>query len=461
MASRISRSLYASAVGLMLIAGAYTPAVAQSPSVITGRVVRKTGEPISGATVAIEGTRYSAVSGDDGRYTLTVPESRTGAATATARSIGYRLMRQPVTLNGSRITLDWSLVSAPVELTEVVVTALSQQREKATIGTAQQTVSAEQLGTQQPNLIQAMSGKVAGLQVANSGAMGGSSRIVIRGAGSILGNNQPLFIIDGVPISNQSFATSSASGGRDYGTGISDLNMDDVQSLTVLKGPNAAALYGSRASNGAIVITTKNGRNLMRGTQISFTSRVTADQMSIFPDYQNQYGQGFTGQFNYVDGAGSGINDGADESWGPKLDGRTHGCVFTNPAVVPGVGQPSSYDATKGCDQFNGKALPWIAHPDNVKDFFRTGSTISNNVNVSNSGDNGGARLSITKDDIRGLVPNTSLQKLGGTLSASTTIREKLTVGGNLQYMNTNGMNRPEEGYTEGNPFMTFTWFGR
>src|SRR5213075_1461973 len=152
-----------------------------------------------------------------------------------------------------------------------------------------------------------------------------------------------------------------------YGTGMQDINMDDVASVTVLKGPNAAALYGSRASNGAIVITTKNGRSAARGTHVSFTSRITGDQPSIMPKYQNQYGQGFGGEFLYVDGAGGGVNDGADESWGPKLDGRTTGCIFKKDAGGnPIVG---TYDPSVGCDQFTGKAMPWIAHPDNVSNY--------------------------------------------------------------------------------------------
>ncbi|MEP6990045.1 MAG: SusC/RagA family TonB-linked outer membrane protein [bacterium] len=432
------RAIRASAIALLFVAGASATAAAQSATVIAGRVSNaKTQEPIQGATVLVDGTQLGAITGEDGRYTLTVPAGRTGSVNLTARLIGYRAMRQPVTLTGARVSADFVLTSQPAQLSEVVVTALSQQREKATISTSQQTVSAEQLTTTQaPNLISAISGKVSGLQINNSGNMGGSSRIVIRGAGSLLGNNQPLFIIDGQPMSNQDFSTASASGGRDYGSAISDLNMDDVASLTVLKGPNAAALYGSRASNGAIVITTKNGRNMLKGTKINFTTKATADQPSIMPSYQNGYGQGFGGDFQYVDGAGGGINDGADESWGPKLDGRL-------------------------IDQFNGKQQPWVAHPDNVSGFFRTGSTLSNNLNVSTSGDAAGARLSLSKDDIRGIVPNTSLNKLSGTFSGNATIREKLTVGGNMQYVQNAGKNRPENGYTEGNPFMTFTWFGR
>jgi TonB-linked SusC/RagA family outer membrane protein len=449
----MSRKLFAGMAGLVLTFGHASLASAQSPTVVTGRVLDKAGTPVSNTSVMIEGTNYVALANAEGRYTLTVPATRTGPAVAVARHLGFRSMRQDVTLNGGTVTLDFSLTAQPAQLGEVIVTALSQQREKATIGTAQQTVSAEQLGNQAPNIIAGMSGKVAGLQIQNSGNMGGSSRIVIRGAGSILGNNQPLFIVDGIPVSNAGFSTASASGGRDYGSAISDINPDDIQSLTVLKGPNAAALYGSRASNGAIVITTKNARSMVRGTKVSLTSRITADQMSIFPKYQNLYGQGFGGEFDYVDGAGSGVNDGADESWGPKLDGRTTGCVF---GATPGV-----YDTTRPCNQFNGQGLPWEAHPDNVKNFFRVGRTISNNVNASGSMENAAARISLTKDETQGIVPNSSLSRLGGTLSANTTIREKLTIGGNLQYQQTKGMNRPENGYTEGNPFMTFTWFGR
>jgi TonB-linked SusC/RagA family outer membrane protein len=447
--------------GLLLTFGLPALASAQSPTVVTGRITDKAGMPIANTSVMIEGTNYVALANDEGRFTLSVPASRTGSAVAIARHLGYRSERQSLVLNGTPVTVDFSLTSQPAQLGEVVVTALSQQREKATIGTAQQTVSADQLGAQAPNLIAAMSGKVSGLQIQNSGNMGGSSRIVIRGAGSILGNNQPLFIVDGIPVSNAGFSTASAGGGRDYGTAISDISPDDIQSLTVLKGPNAAALYGSRASNGAVVITTKNARSMLRGTKVTLTSRITADQMSIFPDYQNQYGQGFGGEFDYKNGRGSGINDGADESWGPELDGRTTGCVFVRDPVTKKVTQPGVYDTSRPCNQFNGMGLPWVAHPDNVKNFFQLGHTISNTVNASGSMDNAAARLSLTKDETVGIVPNTSLSRLGGTLSASTTLKEKLTIGGNLQYMQTNGMNRPENGYTEGNPFMTFTWFGR
>src|SRR5262245_52025873 len=446
---------------------------AQQGTTISGRVLSEAQRPLQSASVAIPTLGVGAFTDEEGRYSFTVPQSRSAGQTVqlSARRIGFTAKSVTITMSGGSITQDFTLTATAAQLTGVVVTALSQQREKATIGTSQQAVSGEELTrVQTPSVISAISGKVSGLQISQSGNMGGSQRIVIRGAGSLLGENQPLFIVDGIPVSNAGFSTASASGGRDYGTAISDINMDDVASVTVLKGPNAAALYGSRASNGAVVITTKSPRSALRGTKVSFTSRMSVDQMSIFPEYQNQYGQGFGGQFLYVNGAGAGVNDGADESWGPMLNGRTHGCTFTtdakgNPIVDTTKAYTATgryvYDQSVGCDQFSGKAQPWIAHPNNVRDFFRTGNTISNNLTVSQSFENAGARLSVTRDDIKGVVPNSSIGKLSSALSANATINEKLDVSGSLLYTQNKGLNRSENGYTEGNPFMTFTWFGR
>jgi TonB-linked SusC/RagA family outer membrane protein len=427
------------AVASALLGSLPATALAQQGTTISGRVTGDAQAPIQGASITVSTLGAGGYTDAQGRYSFTIPAARVTGQTVTlsARRIGFTAKAVQITLTAAPITQDFQLSAAPTQLTGVVITALSQQKEKATIGTSQQEVGGEELTrSKTTSIASALSGKVSGVQINQSGNMGGTSRIVIRGAGSIRGENQPLFIIDGIPVSNADFSTASASGGRDYGSAISDLNMDDVASVTVLKGPNAAALYGSRASNGAIVITTKTGRNAPRGTQFSFTSRVTADQPSIMPDYQDRYGQGFVGEFQYVDGAGGGVNDGADESWGPKLDGRL-------------------------IDQFHGKQQPWIAHPDNVNNFFRTGSTVSNNLTVTTNAEGMGARLSVTRDDIRGIVPNTSLGKLAGMLSANATIKSKLDLSGNLQYTQTNGLNRPENGYTEGNPLMSFTWFGR
>ena len=434
---RLVRTLLATAVGTVLLAGFASAALAQGPTVVVGTIKNESGAPVADATILIEGSQAGALSKVDGTYRLSVPTNLGTAVTLVVRRVGYRGARRPLTLTGGTMTVDVALEQHASVLVGVIVTALSQERDKSSIGTSQQQLTTEALTqTQTPNVINAMSGKFSGVTITSNGNMGGSARVVIRGPGSILGNNQPLFIVDGIPISNAGFSTASAGAGRDYGNAMADLNADDIATMTVLKGPNAAALYGSRASNGAVVITTKTGRSSTPTTTMSYTSRYSMDVASVLPSYQNRYGQGFGGAFQYVDGAGSGVNDGADESWGPRFDGQL-------------------------IDQFQGKAQPWIAHPNNVSDYFRAGSTVSNSINMATSTAKSNLRLSITKDAVTGIVPNSSLDKLSGVVSGGIDVTSKMTVNATLQWVQNRGKNRPENGYTEGNPFMTFTWFGR
>jgi TonB-dependent SusC/RagA subfamily outer membrane receptor len=284
MLHRLGRALFASAIGLALLAGHPARALAQGPTVITGKVTNESGAPVGTASVSIDLLKVTTLTREDGSYTLTAPAGRTGPALITVRRIGFKSSQRTVSLAGAPMTQAFTLESQAIQLTGIVVTALSVSREKSTIGTSQQEVTAEDLTrTQVPNVISSMSGKVSGVTITGNGNMGGSARIVIRGQGSILGNNQPLFIVDGIPVSNAGFSTASASGGRDYGNAIADLDPNDISSMTVLKGPNAAALYGSRASNGAVVITTKSGRSVGDATKFTLTSRGTIDQISIIP----------------------------------------------------------------------------------------------------------------------------------------------------------------------------------
>lgn len=307
MPNRLTRTLSAVAVALAIVAGYSSPAMAQRSTVITGRVLSEAGMPIEGAAVTIPTTKFGTQSKVDGSFTMIVDASVTGAQQVMARRIGFRMMQKSVTIVGGAANVEFALAAQASQLTGVTVTALGILAEKTTIGTSQQTLTGDELvRTQTPSVVSSLSGKVSGVAISQTGNMGGSSRIVIRGAGSILGENQPLFIVDGMPVSNAGFSTASAGGGRDYGTAAADINPDDIASLTVLKGPNAAALYGSRASNGAVVITTKTGRGGVEGTRFSFTSRMTTEMPSVLPSYQNKYGQGFVGEFQYVDGAGSG-----------------------------------------------------------------------------------------------------------------------------------------------------------
>ena len=298
MTNRLVQALFSIAVVLTCIAGSVSVAMAQGTTRISGHVVNEVGAPIEGAAIILDANKANAISKSDGSYILMVPVGRTGAASLVARRIGYKMVEQSITLSGGAMTVDFKLVTQATQLTGLQVTALGILAEKTTIGTSQQSITGEELSrTQTPSIISSMSGKVSGVQINQTGNMGGSSRIVIRGSGSILGENQPLFIVDGIPFSNAGFSNASASGGRDYGTAAADINPDDIASLTVLKGPNAAALYGSRASNGAVVITTKTGRGGPEGTRFSFTSRLSSERPSVMPKYQNQYGQGFGGDF--------------------------------------------------------------------------------------------------------------------------------------------------------------------
>ena len=201
------------------------------------------------------------------------------------------------------------------------------------------------------------------MQITGSGNPGGSSYITIRGANSILATTRHSIIVDGVPVSHRDRG-ANAMGGFDFGSAVNDINPDDIESMTVLKGPNAAALYGSRAANGVILITTKSGRNTGGRMRVDGNSFYTFENPSRLPDYQNQYGQGAGGAFEYIDGAGGGVNDGADQSWGPKLDGRTSGCTFVS-GFDGGIGVSNQYDTDAPCKQFTAiNGGPWIAHPE-------------------------------------------------------------------------------------------------
>ena len=275
MRNRLARTWLAVAAVLSLVAGLASPASAQSLTVISGRVLSTAGAPIEGASVSIPNTRFVTVSKTDGSFVLTVAEALTGEQQISVRRIGFRIEQKTITIVAGAARVEFALTAQATQLVGVTVTALGILAEKTTIGTSQQTLTFEEITrTQTPSIISSLSGKVSGVQINQTGNMGGSSRIVIRGSGSILGENQPLFIIDGIPISNVGFSSASAGGGRDYGTAAADINPDDIASLTVLKGPNAAALYGSRAANGAVVITTKTGRGAAEGVVARLSLRL-------------------------------------------------------------------------------------------------------------------------------------------------------------------------------------------
>jgi TonB-linked SusC/RagA family outer membrane protein len=447
---------------------------AQQGTTVSGRVTGTTNQPIPAVNVAITSLGVGAITDDAGRYSFVVPAARaSGTVTLTARRIGLQPKSVQITLGGASVTQNFVLEESASQLQAVVVTALGIEKEKKSLGVAQQTLDSTMLtqGARTTNLVSDLSGKVAGINVTSATTQGGSARIVIRGATSIAGNNQPLFVVDGVPIDNSNFAGSTEQrgyGGYDYGNSAQDLNPEDIASISVLKGPNAAALYGSRAANGAIIITTKSGQGT-HGFNITASTNVTFDSPLRLPKYQNTWGQGYLGDicntwnegkthfeagappagfdyatcgFSFVDGNYGGVNDGVDESWGPKLDG-TMRSQFS--FAQPGIGE----------------VRPWVAHPDNISNYFQTGRTIVTNAAVQGSSDRANYRLSLTRQDVNGVVPNNTLNRTTASLTGGADVTKRLKTSGTVQYIQNQGLNRPGTGYDEANPMMGFVWFGR
>ena len=446
MTGKISRFLAVAGVALGL-----APAVAYAQGTsISGQVTGTGGAPVVGASVSIPTLRVGGFSDDQGRYTFTAPVSANGTTvTVTARRLGFQPSSATVTLSGAPVVQNFSLSAAATQLQGVVVTALGLTREKSTLGTAQQQISAQELNqTRAQNVVQQLEGKVSGVAITSPGTQGGSTNIIIRGQNSITGNNQPLFIVDGVAVSNANRGGAPFVGTTttfDYGNALNDINPDDIETLSVLKGPNAAALYGSRAANGVILITTRKGGNSGGRMRTEINTNLTFENPAILPEFQNLYGQGSGGDFEWVDGNYGGVNDGVDESWGPRLDGRLI-CQFTSPGAGTASCQPT----------------PWVAHPDNVKDFFKTGVTGSTTVGVSGGNERSYGRLSLGADNINGIFPNNLFQRRTASLSGTFKASEKLTADGSVQYIRNSGRNRPGVGYSGRNPLQSmFNWFGR
>jgi TonB-linked SusC/RagA family outer membrane protein len=430
-----------------------TAAAAQQGGTISGHVRTESGGALTAASVTLEGLGLGAYTNDQGAYTVSVPAAQMNGrtVTVTARRVGYAPQSVTVRLtSGANLQQDFSLTANATALTGVVVTALGVQKKRSELGTSVQQVSSEELNaTHESNVVNALSGKVSGVQITSSGTQGGSTKITIRGANSITGNNDPLFIVDGTPVSNYGRGGSPNGGGLgganvDFGSAINDLNPDDIATVTVLKGPNAAAIYGSRGANGVVLITTKQGRASAEGIQTSITSSYTWDTPSIIPKFQNLYGQGSGGQFSFKDGAGGGVQDFNDQSFGPRLDGRLLP-QFTSPVDAQGNLIP----------------IPWVAHPDNVDSFFRTGTTFSNNLAFSGGTQRATGRISAGVDNTTGVIPNNSFRKFSSSLAATFNVSSRLSTNANVQYVSNKAYNRPGVGYNSGIMEGLYVWFGR
>lgn len=448
------------------------PVFAQS---ITGVVSSETGELLPGVSVVVKGSNLGTITDTDGKYSI----STNGNSTLVFSFIGFKTQEVPV---GSATKLDVKLISDSQTLGEVVVTALGIQRESKQLGYAVQKVDSKDImKVAPPSLGEGLIGKVAGMTVSvPNGIEGSSQRIVIRGNNSLLGNNQPLIVIDGVQVQDNSLGqnANNGSGGsiatmKDWGSYLNFINSADVEDVNVLKGPSAAALYGAKGANGVILITTKKGvKKPGLGIDYNFSTRFT--DVYRYQDFQNEYGYGgaiglwsanktfptnaagekvypgqdpwqgitaYTDQKYFSQGAvPGGLNSwnlfswyGTGASWGPKLDGT----------------EITWWDGVK---------RKWEANPDNIKSFFRQGNTTSHNVSFSGGGEFGSVRVSISNNKNKAVIPNSNFEQNTVNLGSNIKISKKVTAEATASYTNFNRLNTPNIG--DDNSWTKFLIYG-
>lgn len=397
---------------------------------LNGRVTDKSNNwGVPGVNVLIQGTTVGTTTDFDGKYSLNVKEGQT----LVFSYIGYKTFK---VLIDNQTVLDVSLEVNQEELEEVVVTAFGMERETKALGYSVTEISGEGLQqTRDPNVINSLQGKVAGVQIQKStGGAGASSRVTIRGNSSLNGSNQPLYVIDGVPVDNSSFYSTTGywDGGIDYGDGIGDINPDDIASMTVLKGPSAAALYGNRASNGVILITTKTGDS-KKGIGVEYNGNVTFEKPLVMPNYQNKYGVGSNGvtptdNLEQIRGYGGDWNA---ASWGSEMKGQQ----FTD---------------------WMGETRTLTPQANNMNDFFETGSTITNSLAISGGNETADFRVSYTNLHNSGILPNSTFDRNSLGMRGRVKVTDKLSVDTRMNYYNVKGHNRPTTAETMENPMFAF-----
>ena len=414
---------------LALMLFSWAAAIAQEKTV-TGKVTDESGNPIFGATIAVKGTTIGTISGENGAYTIRIPE-RVANDSLVFSYIGYADQVQPLS---GRTTIDVVMAQNNIEVEEVVVTSLGIKKEAKALGYAVQEVKSENLTrTGTADLSRALQGKVSGVDIKTSSGMpGASAQFLIRGSRSFTGNNAPLYVVDGMPIESGARDTYDSVEGSDYSNRSIDINPNDIESINVLKGQAAAALYGLRASNGVVVITTKSGKGGEKGkTIVTITENVSFDVVSRVPDYQTTYAQGTDGE--YVPNSSM--------AWGPKIvdlpnDPKYGGNTVNDYTTQLGMHEGKYYvpqRAAAGLD-------PW-ADPvtyNNFKDYYRTGVTSSTGVNVSQATEQGNYALGLGYTHQDGIALSTGMKRWTGNASAERKLGKYFTSGFSANYSNVN-----------------------
>lgn len=451
------RRFHVVAAAMVLFLIGQLPFNAAAQKKITGKIVAITNnQPVSGATVQVKGGSKGTATNADGGFTIEAQESET----LLISGVGVRQMEHLIKSSGFQL-IQVEVVAE--ELNEVVVTALGIRKDRKKLGYAVQDIKGDALTVaRETNVVNQLAGKVAGVTVvASPSGVGGSARVTIRGERSVdLNKNQPLYVVDGVPISN-SITGANGRGNLevDFGNGASFVNPDDIESISVLKGAAASALYGSRAANGVIVIKTKSGgRN--KGIGVEVSSNYVASTALKLPEYQTVYGQGNGngGDFAFVNGAGAGLTDGTDEAWGPAFKGQNYP-QFNSPRTLNG--QPIPFFG----GDLNAPAgsvitpTPWVADKDNLKNFLETGSVLTNSVAFTGSNENGDFRLGYTRLDEKGMIPNTDLKRNSLSFSGGYNLSDKLTAKAYISYIKSSSDNRPSISYgTESLMYLFNCW---
>jgi len=417
---------------------------------VTGTVTDQDGLPLPGVSILAVGTTNGTQTDFDGNYSIM-------ASTGQVLRFSYIGQKTVDRTIGTSAMINVQMEDDAQALEEVVVTALGIAREKKSLGYATQEVQGDEVSTvKAANFVNSLSGKVAGIDIKSSGTLGGSSNVIIRGYSSINNSNQALFVVDGVPISNVNNNGSSQQtgrGGYDYGNAAADINPEDIESINVLKGGAATALYGYRASNGVIVITTKKGKR-NRGIGVTINSSTTFNKFNpdTFAKYQKEYGAGYydgfhPGGFYFEDQN----NDGVDEAYTLADWDGSFGVVPFNENLL--VHQWNSfYPQLEGT---YGKATPWVAAKNGPESVFETGVTLFNSVSLDGGNEDGQFKIGYTKLDQKGIMPNSKITRDNFDFYASHNLNDKLTAAAKITYVKTKGKGRYGTGYDSQNFMQT------
>ena len=409
---------------------------------IRGKVTDRMGDPLPNASIILVGANRGTSANSSGEFLISGVTA--GNHQLQVSVVGYQQQTVNVTVRDNEVAaVTITMQEEDNRMSEVVVTALNIGRNQRSLGYATQQVKGENLTfTKEQNVIGSLAGKIAGVQVvgASGASMGGTQKIKIRGVNSLGAGDEPLVVVDGTPISNANFAGRN---GGDFGNLAQDVNPEDIESINVLKGPAASALYGIRGQYGVIMITTKKGSKGPKKINVQLNSAFSVDKVGNLLPLQNVYGGGGSQTWRTLANGDKYVDMSVDESWGPKMDGTEVRHVFSFYPQDPEYGQ----------------LRPFVPHPDNIKNFFETGTNLNTGITVSGGNENSSFRLSFNDTRIEGVEPNTWLRRNNLGVSASLDLMKGLSVSTNFTYA-TNNAQRPAQGYEGGSRYLV-QWFQR